>query len=156
MPPEGTVKKPDTPFQKAIKYLCRREYYTKELKWKLNRDGYQEEAVDEALAKLLASGRLSDGRFVDAYVAERRRRLYGPERIRMELIDKGFDEAEIRRGLAADDEQWLENARRCCDKRFGATTPADYREYTRRRNYLHRRGYSVGVIRSVLPDAPGN
>ena len=153
---DETATASDAPLQKALKYLARREHYREELKRKLNRDGYRGEAVDEALARLTAGGQLSDARFVEAYVAERRRRLYGPERIRLELIHKGLDEAAIGRCVEAGVEGWFENARRCCRKRFGEASPADYAEYAKRRNYLHRRGYSADVIRRVLADAPGS
>ena len=112
--------------------------------------------MEEALTRLTISGQLSDARFVEAYVAERRRRLYGPQRIRLELMNKGFDEAAVRRALGAGDGCWFEAARHCLRKRFGEAPPADpadYAEYARRRNYLHRRGYPADVIRLVLPDA---
>ena len=155
MPAEENAAEPAPPLRKALQYLARREYYREELKRKLKKGGYREQAVEEALAALSADGRLSDERFVEAYVAERRRRLYGAERIRMELMSKGLDEALVARALAGGGDRWFENAERCCRKRFGETPPADYREYAKRRNYLHRRGYSADVIRRLLPDAPG-
>ena len=155
MPVDESAAAPEAALRKALKYLSRREYYSEELKRKLSRDGCREEAVDEALAALSADGRLSDARFVEAYVAERRRRLYGPERIRLELMNKGFGEDAITRVLVAGDDHWFENAERCYRKRFGETPPAAYGEYAKRKNYLRRRGYSTDVIRRLLPDAPG-
>lgn len=155
MPADKTATASDAPLQRALKYLARREYYREELRRKLSRDGYREQAVDETLARLTAGGQLSDARFVEAYVGERRRRLYGPERIRLELISKGFDASAARHLLEAGDDSWFEAAGRCLRKRFGEAPPADYGAYAKRRNYLHRRGYSADVIRRVLPDAPG-
>ena len=156
MPADESVAASDAPLQKAVQYLARREYYTEELKRKLTRCGYHEQAVDEALIRLTASGALSDARYAQAYVAERRRRLYGPQRILLELTHKGFDKAVVRRALGVADGCWSEAARHCLRKRFGEEAPADYAAYAKRRNYLHRRGYPADVIHLVLPDAPGS
>ena len=156
MPADESVAASDAPLQKAVQYLARREYYTEELKRKLTRCGYHEQAVDEALTRLTASGALSDARYAQAYVTERRRRLYGPQRILLELTHKGFDEAVVRRALGVADGCWSEAARQCLRKRFGEAPPADYAAYAKCRNYLHRRGYPADVIHLVLPDAPGS
>ena len=163
MPADETAAGAQEALQKALQYLARREYYTEELKRRLTRGGYREQAVDEVLTELTTSGRLSDARYVEAYVAERRRRLYGPRRILLELMNKGFDEGAARRALDAGDagdDDWFEAAQRCLRKRFGeaSAAPADVNraEYAKRRNYLHRRGYPADVIRMVLPDAPGS
>lgn len=154
MPVDEPPSQADAPLEKALKYLARREYYGEELRRKLSRDGYREQAIARTLAGLRADGRLSDARYLEAYVAERRRRLYGPERIRLELINRGFDEDAVRRAFAGGDD-WFDNAVRCHRKRFGEAPPADYGEYAKRGNYLRRRGYSADVIRRVLPHAPG-
>jgi len=153
MPPESAADEREPPLKKALQYLARREYYSAELKWKLMGRGYREDAVDEVIEELTAGGQLSDGRFIEAYITERQRRLYGPERIRMELLGKGFDEARIGGALAQAEDRWLDNARRCCRKRFGEAPPADGGEYAKRRDYLYRRGYSVPLIRAALSDS---
>ena len=156
MPPESASGQREPPLKKALKYLARREHYSTELKWKLISRGYREEAVNQVIEELTVGGQLSDQRFLEAYVLERQRRLYGPERIRMELLSKGFDEARVGGAIAEAEDHWLDNARRCCRKRFGETAPEDRGDHARRRNYLYRRGYPAGLIRTVLSGESGD
>lgn len=132
----------------ALKYLARREHYRKELKQKLKAWPAQE--VDDALDQLQQDGHLSDHRYIEAYIHQQRRKLYGPQWITLQLKHKGFDEGEIRQALDGDAADWRENLRRCYDKKCAGKAPADGKEKARMKNYLYRRGYPLDQINSLL------
>lgn len=136
--------------EKALEYLGRREYYRQELKQKLKNKGYPLAEIDETLEQLQRSGKLSEQRYLEAYVFDRQRRLYGPQWIRTRLVYKGFDRATIDLALCDDLIDWYENMRRCCNKKFGSDNTTDAKEKVRRRNYLYRRGFLPDMINQLF------
>ena len=68
----------------------------KSLREKLERRGFDETAINAAVAKLKAAGLINDARLmrsVSEYLADKK--LYGRGRIKLELQKKGFDRALI-------------------------------------------------------------
>ncbi len=136
--------------EKALEYLGRREHYRRELKQKLKAKGYSPAEIDEALERLQQSGKLSEQRYLEAYIFERQRRLYGPRWIRAQLICKGFAAEATDAALSDDTIDWHENMRRCCDKKFGEGGTTDAKEKIRRRDYLYRRGFMPEMINRLF------
>lgn len=68
----------------------------KNLRNKLERKGFNEEAIDSAVEKLKEAGLINDARLmhsVSEYLADKK--LYGRGRIKLELQKKGFDKCLI-------------------------------------------------------------
>ena len=137
---------------KALEHLGRREYYREELKQKLKSKGYPSEEIEAALDRLQQGGQLSELRYLEAYIFERQRKLYGPNWIRAQLSGKGFDDQTIAQALRDDTINWYENMRRCYDKKFGADKVTDAKEKVRRRNYLYRRGFGLDLINKLFSE----
>ena len=108
--------------------------------------------MQQALAALQADGLLSDARFAEAYLSMRAAKGYGPLRIRMELQERGVDEALISDCLAAAEQDWFAAANAVRRKRFGATLPADFEERAKQARFLQYRGFSTEQVKTALGD----
>ena len=146
----GKRKEPPPIRIKALACLSRREHTRPELERKLGNKGYPQDEIRRTLDALEAESLLSHERFVTDYIRNAERRGCGPVRIRWELKSKQLDESEIEKGMEAVQMDWDACARRCCEKKFGQTPPADDEEYLKRRSYLQRRGFPGEIIRAVL------
>jgi regulatory protein len=131
----------------ALSLLARREHSQRELRNKLRRLGFEEEAIAEALTALAGDGYQSDSRTAQARIDASLRRGHGPVRIRAELDERGLRGAG---GVIDQDTDWLAAARSLIDRKFGDEPPADAREYARRARFLQARGYTGDVIRKAL------
>ncbi len=128
---------------RALALLARREHGAAELARKLRRVGCPAELLPPLLEALQAEGLLSEQRYVDSKTRSLIGRGKGPLAIR----------AVLGRDLPATSEappDWVEQARRALQKRFGAEPPADRTETARRARFLAGRGYTPGQIRAAL------
>ena len=135
---------------KALSYLSRREHHRAELKSKLSAGKTNNEAIVEAvLDRLEAEGLLSDMRYIESFITSRVNKLYGPMRIRMELLQKKLNPESVEQILAEADTDWQHNAQTCLQKKF-PQKPGNASELAKQRQFLWRRGYSEEMIRSAL------
>ena len=130
--------------------LARREHSRKELAYKLAGRGFGHEEITETLDALEAERLLSDARFAESYVRSRSARGFGPLRIRLELQERGVDEALIEQYIAEAEEDWTELARAQHRKRFGSQRPADFNERAKQARFLQGRGFPSDIIHRVL------
>jgi len=131
---------------RALALLARREHGAAELARKLRRVGCPEDLLQPLLEALQAEGLLSEQRYVDSKTRSLIGRGKGPLAIR----------AVLGRDLPASSEtppDWVEQARRALQKRFGAEPPADRTETARRARFLAGRGYTSSQIRTALDAA---
>jgi regulatory protein len=121
--------------------------------------GHDPEVVAAVLDELTAERLLSDRRYAETLIANRRARGVGPIRIATELREAGVAEAEFRELLGAGADDWIDAARAARVKRFGARKPASFAESARQRRFLEYRGYTPAQIRAALgaadPADPG-
>lgn len=139
---------------KLVELLARREHSRLELRRKLEQRGYGCDEVEPVLAELAAQGLQSEARFAEHYARDREQRGYGPVRIRMELRERGIDEALIGTALAELDVDWFAAARAARHKRFGVAAPADFRDRAKQLRFLNNRGFDAEQCRAALEDDP--
>lgn len=152
MPPSRSRSERD-PRDIALGLLARREHSRTELARKLSAKGVAQDQIPPLLDALEAERSLSDARFTEAYVGVRRRRGFGPLRIRLELRERGVAEDLIEAHLKADDPQWRELAREQYQRRYGPAPPGDAREWARRARFLEARGFPSGLIARIIEGA---
>ena len=70
-------------------FLSRREHSSKEIYQKMSRRVESIEMLMEVIDGLEQDGLLSDERFAESYFQSRKRRGFGPLRIKNELIQRG-------------------------------------------------------------------
>lgn len=124
----------------AVRMLSRREHAAQELLQKLIGKGCDADTAATAVAWCQDNGLQSEQRFIESFVRQRRERLYGPRRIRAELVAKGVAESLISAQLE-DDADWLAAARQ-----FVARKAVDLSEYKQRGKVyqaLLRRGFTA-------------
>jgi len=134
--------------RQALDLLARREHSRLELERKLERKGFATAVIAAVLDRLERSGALKDARFAESFVRARAARGQGPVRIRMELAERGADEAES--AAILEEYDWNEIARAVRVKRFGEAPPKDYREKARQARFLEYRGFEHRQIVQAL------
>lgn len=99
---------------------------------------------------LVAEGSLSDERLAETVARARRRRGYGPMRIRKDLEQKGLADHAIARWTDAPMHDWLAEIERVRRKKFGERQPRDFEERARQARFLQRRGFTYDQILRAL------
>jgi regulatory protein len=127
--------------QKAIHLLSLREHSRKELQRKLLRRDYALSDVLQVLDEFAEKQLQSDERFAETYVRARRLQGYGPERIRMELQQRGVAEELICASIDGQDESWHEAAIRVYQKKFGKDELKNFQEKVKRQQFMRYRGF---------------
>lgn len=106
---------------KAMDLLARREHSRQELLVKLSRRFPSETVVSESiLDDLEMDGMLSDQRFAEAFVSSRKRRGYGPARIRRELMERGVHRDLIDQEVSSEAHDWYTVVEEVWSRRFGS------------------------------------
>ena len=141
----------------AVKLLARREHSEYELRAKLNKREYDDDAVAPVIEALRGEDLVSDARFAEAYVQARVNKSFGPVRIRGELQQRGVSDDQAEEVLNAADCDWDAAATAAVQRRFGSGVPKDRKERQRRYSYLSRRGFTGDQVNQALdnndPDA---
>jgi regulatory protein len=139
-----------TALNKAVACLARREHSSHELRKKLEKAGIDTVVVAEVVGELQRQGLVSDERFAEAFVRYRSGKGFGPQRIEMELNERGVDRALISLALEGSECNWTRLAGDVRGKKFGTGQPADYKERARQARFLQYRGFTSEQIRSAL------
>jgi regulatory protein len=136
--------------KKAMDYLARREYGQKELSAKLVASGFDEPTALSAVGQLTLDGLQDDRRFVDNFIQSRVQQGKGPVRIRLELGQRGVDEALVDELLNERDDDWESLARNVRRRKFGPGEPRDFREKARQMRFLQYRGFTHDQIHAAV------
>jgi regulatory protein len=138
------------PVERAIGLLARRAHSQSELRRKLRLKGYQPEAIDTAMARLLELGYLNDQDFARGLV-RRRGAIRGPLALAAELAAKGVSRAETQVAVAEfDPEAQLLSATKLAERLYARTPGIGYREMLDGVGAkLLRRGFPTTVVRAA-------
>lgn len=143
-----------TPLQRALGLLARREHSRKELSRKLTSRGLDAGDVEAAVGRLAGEGWQDDKRFAESLVRSRAGSGYGPVRIRAELATHGLDREAVARAMETYEGDWAENARELVQRRFGpaiagggATEELNLRR--KAADFLMRRGFDGASVRAA-------
>ena len=104
----------------------------------------------QVAAGLEAERLLSDDRFVEMLIRARRRRGYGPVRIRGELREKGVADDVIARWLDVGSHDWTEEVKRVRRQKYGAGMPTTMNERAKQARFLQYRGFTFDQIQQAL------
>ena len=131
--------------------LARRDHSQSELFRKLL-DKYldHETEIHNQLNVLADEGLLNDARFIENFIAYKRRRGLGPLRIRAELIERGVHEDLIEHHLDITDNAWLNDVRHVWQKRFKNNLPRDFKTRAAQMRFLQYRGFTHQQIDSLF------
>ena len=143
-----------TPLQRALGLLVRREHSRKELSRKLVAKGVDSGDAESAVARLQAEGWQDDARFAESVVRNRSGSGYGPLHIRAELASHGLDSEAIEAALATFEGDWQEQARALVQRRFGENGPQELAQRRKAADLLARRGFDGDCIRRATRYEP--
>ena len=123
---------------------------------KLARKGCAPDIIEQVVATFVAQSLLSDERFAESVVRSRRRRGFGPLRIRKELEEKGLESEAIGRWVDARNEDWLAELERVRCRKFGGPPPRSYEERSKQARFLQSRGFTFEQIQQALNSRPAD
>jgi regulatory protein len=138
----------------ALHLLARRALTVSECRSRLLNRHHSEEQIDAAIAHLLETGGLDDGRVARAH-ARTAAEVKGRGRLRVmrELQERGVsrDAAAEAIGEVFGDKDERALVTRAVQKKLrGKPRPADAAEYARLYQFLMRQGFTLAVVASVL------
>ena len=137
----------------ALGLLAGRDFSRNELTERLLRKGHDASLVQAVVSALVQEGLLHEDRYVEQFITHHAGRGQGPQRIRMELRQRGVDAEAVQSGLDSTETDWLRAAREARRRKFGVSLPRDYRERAKQARFLQYRGFSSDQIRAALgPD----
>jgi regulatory protein len=139
-----------TPLQRALGLLTRREHSRKELTRKLTARGVEIEQAQAAVDRLAGEGWQDDSRFAEVLVRTRAGGGYGPLRIRAELATHGLDRDAIAVAMETFESDWTETACDLVRRRFGPVRPNDLAQQRKAAEFLARRGFDSASIRAAI------
>ena len=138
-------------YNKALDILSRREHSAKELIFKLEKKFDSTEEIFLTVSKLKKNNLLNDFRYAEAYVVARKRKGFGPKKIKFELLSKGIDESDIHKVLS-EEGGWKKAAKNAFDKKFKNGPSAETNEKLKQKSFMKNRGFTFQEIESVFSD----
>ncbi len=137
--------------EQALKFLSFSDRTEKEMRARLERNGYSKEDIEDTLAFLKDYNYIDDERYARKYASDSvRLKGHGPGRIRAELARKGIGRDIVDKALeemGADPREQLEAI---MDRRFDGADLSSAKERNRIFGYFARRGYSPHDIWGVI------
>jgi len=134
----------------AFDILARREHTRLELTRKLKAKDFTESEIEDILEYLIHEGLQSDERYAESYVQMRRRRGYGPLKIKQELQQRGVPLDLVDAYVDFYDEVWLETACQAYEKKYGGKVLDSPNERAKRMRFLQSRGFTGDIIQKTF------
>ncbi len=92
----------------------------------------------------------SDERYTESYVHMRRKRGYGPLKIKQELQQRGISSGLIDIYVEFNDQIWLETACLAYEKKFAGKVLDSANERAKRMRFLQSRGFTGDIIQKTF------
>jgi len=135
-----------------MRLLVYRDHSRLELKRKLQSRFPDYDGIELVLDGLEERGYLDEERFVSEYLASRKRKGYGPLRIKAELQDRGISKDLISSYLLEDDGEWYQLMLVAAATKVGISPTQDHKTQQKAARFLEYRGFSTSMIRRYLWD----
>jgi len=99
---------------------------------------------------LIDEGLQSDDRYAESYVHMRRKRGYGPLKIKQELQQRGVSSELVDTHVEFNDEIWLNTAFQAYAKKFTKKEIGTANERAKRMRFLQTRGFTGDIIQKTF------
>ena len=129
---------------KIMDYLSRREHSAKEIRRKLSRKIESPDILEVEIKKLQDEGLLSDERFAESYIHSRKRKGFGPLRIKIELRERGVNDSIVQNLLHLED--WSVLAHASLVKKTAGMLPIERDKILKLKRFLNYRGFDFSDI----------
>jgi len=134
----------------ALASLCMREHSIKEITDKLTRKEYQQDSIEIVIKECLGDNYLNDQRFAEIYWRSRARKGFGPNKIAVELKQKGISTSMIADTSQQEELDFEDVIKSTYQKKFKGTQILDFKDKAKRQNYLYQRGFDMDLIRTII------
>lgn len=108
------------------------------------------EQIDRVVAWCYEHRYLDDVRFAARFISSRSRKGYGPQRIRMELGQRGIDKVLADEAMVKSDINWTHQAFAAAARKFGLPLPGEWKEKAKVQRYLMAKGYLSEDIYAIF------
>ena len=113
------------------------------------------EAIPDALMEQVVAwcyehSWLDDNRFAQRYVNSRSRKGYGPQRIRIELAQKGIGRELAETVLGDAEIDWSAQALDAAERKFGLPLPQEWQQKAKVLRYLQTKGFFMEDIQAIF------
>lgn len=133
----------------AQSLLAQREHSQKQLMAKLQRKGFQQQAIEAVMDQLIEQRLQSDARYGEACIHSRVRKGYGPNFIKQYLQQQGLESALIEQLLTQIQISWPAEAMRVWHKKF-AVLPETPKQKAKQQQFLYYRGFDSSTIQTLF------
>jgi regulatory protein len=97
-------------------------------------------------------GYLNDERFLQEYLSMRKRKGYGPLRIKAELLERGLSSDLVSSYLEEQDSDWYQLMQQVAISKSGGLAKSTHESQQKLARFLEYRGFPVSMIRRYLWD----
>ena len=132
--------------KRALHLLEKRDYSRQELFARLEKDGYEQEYIEEILCYLDSFHYLDDERYAETFTRYKKEKM-SRQQIKQKLMQKGVSREVIENVI--DEEYDLDESihiRKLLEKKNFSSVSVDEGEFRRMYNYLLRRGFHSNDI----------
>ena len=136
-------------YNKALDIISRREHSEKEVTSKLLKKFNEPDLIAATLSRLKDNNLVNDERYAEMYTQIRKRKGFGPKRIKYELSSKGIDDS-LSSLIIEDEGGWQEAAKNAFNKKFKQGIATEYKDQVKQKNFLQNRGFTFQEIDSVF------
>ena len=136
-------------YNKALDIISRREHSEKEVTSKLLKKFNEPDLIATALSRLKDNNLINDERYAEMYTQIRKRKGFGPKRIKYELSSKGIDDS-LSSLIIEDEGGWQEAAKNAFNKKFKQGIATEYKDQVKQKIFLQNRGFTFQEIDSVF------
>ncbi|MGB9664671.1 MAG: regulatory protein RecX [Ignavibacteria bacterium] len=139
----------------ALRFLSIRNHSSQELYKKLSKKKFSDQIIKKVIDELLSIGYLNDKKFAEQYLSELTGKLFGPLKIKNEMIKRGIAK-EIIDDVLSDyfnnDEIQKEVIKNILSKNRFPKKISNRNEMQKIYNYLISRGFQNGIVMEVLKE----
>lgn len=132
--------------QKALRLLARREHSRQELQRKLEIAEYSRQTITAVLEQLAEQQWICDQRFAEMYIRKRMAQGCGPQRVMLELQERGISPEEIAHLLEQGESFWQEHLANVWRKRF-KRPPENDSHAIKQMRFLQYKGFTISQIK---------
>ncbi len=136
-----------------MRLLVYREHSRAELCRKLQTRFPDSAEIESVLNDLEERNYLSDERFVEEYLKSRKRKGYGPLRIKAELQERGVSNDLISKHMMDDDVDWFQLMQDAAARKVGVSPNFNHKTQQQIARFLEYRGFPASMIRRYLWDS---
>lgn len=136
----------------ALNLVASRTYNVGTIRNKLNQRKLDKKSIEQIIKKLIDTGLLSDKDYIEAYIESADRKLYGKERIKEELYQKGISKEDID-SINFDEKNEIKKAKELIRKLdYKNQNLAFAKRKQKIQDTLLRNGYTYEIINSLIND----